>query len=118
MRFLIDADLPNRAADVAFEFGHDALLSRRVLTASASDDEVAASAAANQRCLITGDFDFADLRIFDPRRYAGIVVLTLPRGADTSYVEELLRKFFGRLEELLPLEGHLFVVSRDRIRVR
>lgn len=118
MRFLIDADLPNRAADLALELGHDALLSRRVVSASASDEEVAALAAANQRCLITGDFDFADLRIFDPRRYSGIVVLTLPRAADTAYVEELLRKFFRELDQLLPLEGHLFVVSRERIRVR
>ena len=105
MRFFIDADLPNRAAEVVRELGHDALLSREIGRATAPDDEVAAYATANDRCLITGDFDFADVRVFDPSRYAGIVVLTLPRTADTPYIEVLIREFFRHLDELPPLEG-------------
>ncbi|HKO59129.1 MAG TPA: DUF5615 family PIN-like protein [Thermoanaerobaculia bacterium] len=118
MRFFIDADLPNRAAEVVQELGHDATLARSIGLAAAPDTQIVAFATANSRCLITGDFDFADVRVFDPRQYTGIVVLTLPRGADTPYIEALIRRFFAHLDELLPLEGRLFVVTPERIRIR
>ena len=42
---------------------------------SAKDPQIAEYAQAEKLCLITGDYDFADIRNYPPDRYSGIVVL-------------------------------------------
>ncbi len=45
---------------------------------SASDKDLVAQAALEQRCLVTLDLDFANILLFPPRDYCGIAVLRLP----------------------------------------
>ena len=50
----------------------------------AKDPQIAAYAQSEGLCLVTGDFDFSDIRDYPPGEYAGSVVLKLPRTATAS----------------------------------
>jgi hypothetical protein len=66
--------------------------------------------------MVTLDTDFADIRVYPPGQYSGIVVVRLRR-QDKPYVLGI----FARLMLLFliePLEGHLWIVEEDRIRIR
>ena len=84
MRFLIDADLPRATGESLRRAGHDAFDVRDIGLGDAKDSKIAAYARAHQLCLLTGDFDFADIRNYPPHLYAGIVVLTIPRNATVA----------------------------------
>jgi hypothetical protein len=81
MQFLIDADLPRPTADLARSLGHEATDVRDIGLGAAPDDRVAAHARNRGLCLLTGDFDFADIRSYPPHDYAGLVVFAFPKNA-------------------------------------
>ena len=118
MRFLLDADLSPKLVSILNEHGHEAVHTDSLLQARTPDQRVATIARETGRCLITGDFDFADLREFEPRDYLGIVVLVLPRYAGSAYIAALLREFLARLPELGDLTGKLLIIEPGRIRIR
>ena len=118
MRFLIDADLPRSAADVVRRYGHEAVDVRDIGLRSAKDPEVARYAQVEGLCLITGDYDFSDVRNYPPERYAGIVVLYLPRTATASYINQLLDSFLQREDLLSQLPGRLAIVEPGQVRFR
>ncbi len=118
MLFLIDADLSPQLRSLFAEFGHDAVHAGSVNLGRAPDRDIAVFARNAGRCIVTGDFDFANLLAYEPREFAGIVVLTLPRNALPPYIARLLREFLERVPELSPLKGKLLIVEIDRIRVR
>ncbi|HEY0141106.1 MAG TPA: DUF5615 family PIN-like protein [Thermoanaerobaculia bacterium] len=118
MRFLLDADLSPRLVPLFANGGHDAMHVYDAAMGTAPDSAIAALAQQTRRCIVTGDFDFADVRHYPPRRYDGIVVLTLPYNAGPAYIERLVWEFLNRLSELSPLEGKLLIVEPGRIRVR
>ena len=62
MTFLVDADLPRSAADVVRCPGYDAVDVRDIGLRHADDSEIAGHAQREHLCLVTGDFDFADIR--------------------------------------------------------
>lgn len=84
----------------------------------AADVEIAALARRSGRCLVTADFDFADVRHYPPRLFDGLVVLTLPYNAGPAYIERLVRELLDGLPELGAIEGKLLIVEPGRIRVR
>lgn len=118
VQFLLDADLSPRLATTIGEYGHEAIHVDALLPPRTPDHLVAEIALQIGRCLITGDFDFADLREFEPRDYLGIVVLTLPRNAGSAYIEALLRELLDRLPTLGDLRGKLLIIEPGRIRIR
>ena len=79
MTFLVDADLPRSTADVVRRHGYDAVDVRDIGLRHTDDSEIAGHAQREQQCLVTGDFDFADIRNYPPQHYTGIVVLVMPQ---------------------------------------
>ncbi len=65
-----------------------------------------------------GDFDFSNIRNYPPAKYAGIVVLRLPRTATASYIVNLLESFLRQEELVAQISGKLAIVEPDRIRIR
>lgn len=118
MRFLLDADLSPRLAELFAAHGHDAVHVDDLGHGTAVDPVIGTLALDTRRCIVTGDYDFADVREFNPRLFAGIVVLTLPHNTASGYIRRLLTYFFEHITELLPLEGKLMIVELGRIRVR
>lgn len=118
MRFFIDADLPRSTAAVLRRHGHEAVDCRDVGLREAPDDEIAEYARKNDLCLITGDFDFSDLRAYPPSEYAGIVVLVIPATATALYIRQLLEDFLRGDTLLSELPGQLAIVEAGRVRIR
>jgi hypothetical protein len=77
---------------------------------------LAAVCQLEQRALVTLDTGFADIRVYPPQQYAGLIVR---RVADQSRLNIL--KVFPRVLTLLksePLSGQLWIVSERSVRVR
>jgi hypothetical protein len=79
---------------------------------------VAALAQAERACLLTGDFGFADIRNYEPSRYAGIVVLSLPRRATASLIRSLVEQFLNQPDILAKLPGRLAILEPGAVRLR
>ncbi|CAG0954962.1 hypothetical protein PLCT2_00415 [Planctomycetaceae bacterium] len=118
MKWLIDASLPRSVADVLNEGGHECVDVRDIGLATASDEVLATHAKAHGLVIITGDFDFADIRMYPPREYAGIVVLQVPERASLDFVLNMIRNLLKQAEILDLLPGKLAIVDAARIRVR
>ena len=118
VKFLIDASLPESLTDLLTNSGHEAQHVRDVGLAHADDHVIGAFSRANGACLLTGDFDFADVREFVPAEYAGIVVLTLPRWCNRLLIEMLVREFLQQIAGEVSLAGKLLIVEAGRIRLR
>ncbi|HEY3354065.1 MAG TPA: DUF5615 family PIN-like protein [Polyangia bacterium] len=118
MRFLVDADLPRRAADLLRRAGHDAVDVRDVGLGPAPDEHIAAYARENARCLVTGDFGFADIRNYPPGEYHGLVVLQLPPNATGPVILALLADLVEQAALLERLPGRLAIVEPGRVRLR
>lgn len=118
MHFLIDEDLPRSVKDLLQRYGHDAVDLRAIGLRGSNDRQVAALAQSEGLCLVTGDFDFSNVRNYPPGKYAGIVVLRLPRTATALYILNLFESFLKRKELVAQMPGKLAVVEPGRIRIR
>jgi predicted nuclease of predicted toxin-antitoxin system len=118
VRFLIDADLPRSTGNLLRRYGHDPLDVRDIGLGRATDPEIAAYAQIQGMCLVSGDFDFADIRNYPPEAYAGLVVLELPRVATARFILRLIEDLLGKPEILSKLKGRLAIVEPGRVRLR
>lgn len=118
MRFLIDADLPRRAAGILAKYGHEGVDVRDIGLGGAPDEEVAAYARAHALCLVTGDFGFADIRNYPPERLAGLVVLDLPKNATAETILRLLDSLLRQTDVVNRLAGRLAIVGAGAVRLR
>jgi predicted nuclease of predicted toxin-antitoxin system len=118
MRFLVDADMPRRVARDLLALGHDAVDVRDIGLGSARDHDIAVHARANGRCLVTGDFDFADIRNYPPNEYVGILVVSPLPNATAAVIAHMVRTFVADHELLGRLPGRLAIVEPGRVRLR
>lgn len=118
MRFRVDASLPGAVAPTLMALGHDALDVRAIGLAAAADRQIAELAKAQNRCILTRDFDFADIREYPPADYFGVVVFAAPEGASRSIVMAMVERAMSDEELLAILTGRLVVVEPARVRIR
>lgn len=111
MQFLIDANLPRSTAARVRARGHEAIDAREADLGAADDTLIAAYAQCHQLALITRDFDFADVRNYPPRDYAGLVVVDLPSEATPGLILDVLEDFLNDQEVLARLRGNLAIVE-------
>ena len=79
MQFLIDDDLPRSIGKLLQRYGHNAIDVCDVGLRGARDSQIATYARSKNLCLVTGDFDFSDIRNYPPAQYAGLIVLSVPK---------------------------------------
>jgi predicted nuclease of predicted toxin-antitoxin system len=118
MHFLIDADLPRSVGDLIRSNGHEATDVRDIGLRSALDTTIAQHAQREGWCLLTGDFDFSDIRSYPPADYAGIVVLVIPPMVTSLYITQLLAMFLQQRDVIEQLPGKLAIVEAGRVRLR
>ncbi|MEM1269341.1 MAG: DUF5615 family PIN-like protein [Bacteroidota bacterium] len=116
MRFKLDENLPTEAADLLREAGHDAATILDQDMGGDPDPSVAAICRTENRVLVTFDTDFADIRAYPPDAHFGLLVFRLKR-QDKQSVLTVLRRILPLLSKE-PLEGALWIVEEERIRVR
>lgn len=118
MRFLVDEDLPRSTGDLLRGYGHEAVDVRDIGLRGAKDPQIASYAQKGGLCLVTGDFDFSDIRNYPPGEYAGLVVLKLPRMATASFILNLLESFLQQKDLVAQISGKPAIVEPGRIRIR
>lgn len=118
MKFLIDEDLPRSTADLLRQHDHEAISVHDINLRGAKDYQIITYAQNNGLCLLTGDFDFSDIRNYPPNKYNGIVVLQIPEDATASFILDLIKSFLQEKNIVLQLPGKLAIVEPGRIRIR
>ncbi|MCX7993668.1 MAG: DUF5615 family PIN-like protein [Fimbriimonadales bacterium] len=117
MRFLIDEDLPHTLTDIFAAAGYEALHVREVGLRGMPDEQIAAYAQTHHLCLVTADLGFADVRIYPPAQYAGIVVLRVPTSASKATLQQLIEEWLqsGQVEKA---QGNLTIIEPGRVRIK
>ena len=118
MRFLVDASLPRRTSDPIRRHGHEALDVRDVGPSLALDPAVASYARTHGYILLTGDFDFADIRLYPPADFPGIAVIDRPEDSSIAEVLALVGRLLDAPGVVDGLPGRLAIVDSRRIRLR
>ncbi len=116
MKFKTDENMPLEAAEMLRAAGHDAMSIVDQALAGWPDPSIAQVCRGEHRVLVTLDVDFANLRSYPPEDFAGIIVLRLKRQDRDSVMEALSRVL--RLFGTEPVEGCLWIVSGERVRIR
>lgn len=116
MKFKTDENLPVEVVQILVRHGHDALSVIDQSLAGYPDLGVAQVCRTEQRALVTLDLDFADVRVYPPDQYAGLIVLR-PRSQTVPAIERLAEQMIRYLASET-LDGHLWIVEEQRLRVR
>ena len=118
MQFLIDEDLPRLTGKLFQRYGYEAIDVRDIGLRGARDSQIIAYAQSKGLCLVTGDFDFSNIRNYPPAQYAGFIILGIPRDATAHFILNLLEGFLKQPELISELHGKLAIVEPGRIRIR
>lgn len=118
MRFLIDEDLPESIGRLLQNYGYDSIHIRDIGLKGSKDSQIASFTKTNNLCLVTGDFDFSNIRNYPPSLYPGIIVLSLPRDATADYILNLFENFLKQNLLISDLQGKLIIVEPGRVRIR
>ena len=116
MRFKVDENLPVEAAEMLRQSGHDAVTVLEQRLGGSGDAGPATLCQQEGRALVTLDMDFADIRAYPPADYPGTIVLRLGQ-QDKPQVLNVLARLI-RVLHTEPLEGHLWIVEENRVRIR
>jgi predicted nuclease of predicted toxin-antitoxin system len=116
MKLLIDENLPAKVAELFRHAGHDAVGYAGAEVNGFSDAAVASACQASQRCFVTLDGDFANIRAYLPQDFPGLIVIrmhSLGRRGILKLVPRLITALRGQ-----EIQGQLWIVERNGIRVR
>ena len=116
MKFKIDQNLPIEAADLLMAAGHDAMTVYQQSLGGASDERIVDVCKDEGRILITADLGLSDIRRYPPAQTPGCMVLRLPRQSKQALLD-LLAKAVPMLSAH-PINGRLWIVEPDRLRIR
>jgi len=110
--------MPRSAGGLLQGLGHVVDHVRDIGLGSAPDAQIAANARKSGAVLLTRDMDFADIRLYPPAEYQGIVVFRVADDAVAADIVRLLRGFIGRSDLLGSVSGRLAIVESGRVRFR
>lgn len=116
MRFKLDEHLPLEIKDLLGQHKHDAITVPEEGMSGSIDPDVAQVCRNEARALLTLDLDFSDIRAYPPEDYRGIVVFRPAIQSITTLLRLTTRIL--RLLEQESLEGHLWIVEDNQVRIR
>lgn len=112
MRFVADENIPDELVDVLRDKGHDV----STPVSGTKDPDIALLAKKEGRIILTQDKDFANLIMYPPRNFHGIIRIKIhpPIISDIlRTLEDLFQKFSQK-----DLDKKLIIVERDGFRIR
>jgi predicted nuclease of predicted toxin-antitoxin system len=116
LKFKLDENVGRRGLELLCNAGHDTVTVRDEGLAGAEDHEIFSAAAAEDRALITLDYDFAQVLRYPPEQSAGIVVLELGGRASLQSLLDRLRSLLINLQSH-PLAGRLWIIEPGGVRM-
>ena len=116
MKLKIDENLPTEAARLLREAGFDALTVADPQLNGVDDAVIYAVCQGEQRILVTLDVGFANIQAYPPDRSTGIIILRLREQSRPAVLAAIQSAI--ALLELEPIDGRLWIVDEQRIRIR
>jgi predicted nuclease of predicted toxin-antitoxin system len=116
MRFKLDENLHADLADFFRRHGYDAVTVWDEGLRSRSDTDIIVRCQSEGRASLTMDLGFADIRIYPPEGYPGLIVLRL-ENQSRNHVLEFATMVLAFLE-IEPLAGRLWIVYESTVRLR
>jgi predicted nuclease of predicted toxin-antitoxin system len=116
MRFKVDENLPAEIRDDLRALGHEAETVTDEGMAGVPDATLLAKVQVERRVFLTLDKGIANIRVYPPQQYPGIVLFR-PRTTARSVVLSFIRQHMPTVLQL-NLNGHLVVVSEAGMRIR
>jgi len=116
MLFKLDENLGDRGLKQLREAGHDVMTVREQQLCGQPDARVIDICTAEKRCLMTLDTDFADTLTYPPEKYAGIILLRLPKKPVLSDIDIAVDAVIEALNRGTDVAGKLWVVRQATIR--
>jgi predicted nuclease of predicted toxin-antitoxin system len=114
--FKLDENLPASAVTALRGAGFDTSSVLLQGLGGSKDPHVAAVCREERRILVTLDLDFADIRTYPPGSGPGVVILR-PARQSIQDILDLIAVFVDAITRE-PVDGALWIVERERIRVR
>ncbi|MGD0223239.1 MAG: DUF5615 family PIN-like protein [Terriglobia bacterium] len=116
MQFKMDENLHPDLAEFFRQHGHDAVTVWDEGLRGRSDRDILDKCRAEGRALLSFDLGFADIRIYPPNQYPGLIVLRLENQTRQQLMDiaPMVLDLLGRE----PLPGHLWIVDESSVRVR
>ena len=115
MKFKVDENLPVEVANLLGRAGHDAKTVIEQHLGGHDDFYIAAFCQQEERILVTLDTDFADIRVYPPEQYSGLIVLRLKK-QDKYHIIEIVSRLIGIFSSETP-DRHLWIVEEKRVRI-
>lgn len=116
MKFKIDENLPVEIAGLLREAGYDAVTVGEQGLEGRPDSQILSACQGEKRVLVTLDTDFADIRVYPPDRFAGLIVLRVRR-QDKPYVLDVFMRVL-RMFTSEQIDRSLWIVEEKHIRIR
>jgi predicted nuclease of predicted toxin-antitoxin system len=116
VKFKIDENLPSEYVAILRQAGHEADTVRDEGLGGKIDEIVADFCQHEDRVLVTLDRDFSDIRAYPPKRYPGIIAISVVRQSKRRLSAVLTR--IVRLLDSESVRNRLWVVEENRVRVR
>lgn len=106
MKFLVDAQLPQRLSNFLKQSGYDALHTRELPTGNSTPDAVINEISLhNQRIVITKDDDFVQSFLLQQKPYKLLLVAT--GNIKNAELEDLFRQNLSQLTEIFETSSYV-----------
>lgn len=105
-------------AELIRQHRHVAENVRDIGMGAAPDHVIAEYARHGGFALVSADFDFAEIRLYPPAEYAGIVVIDGPSRAIAADILQMLERLLHETSVIIALPGRPAIVDPGRIRLR
>jgi predicted nuclease of predicted toxin-antitoxin system len=116
MKFKLDENLGGSARRFLEHAGYD-VSTVALQNLSGTDDRHLIDVCASEgRCLVTLDLDFSNPLQFPPEKYAGIIVLRLPKQPSGQDIIDCLKTLVASIAPDENLAGTLRVISKGKVR--
>lgn len=116
MKFLIDNNLSPALATLLGADGYDSIHVRDLHLSAAEDEEIFLVAESQNRVIVSADTDFGFI-LSQWKKTLPPVLLLRYMPPDPRIQADLLLKVITRYEKEI-IEGHLFVIEPDRVRIK
>ncbi|MGE5340842.1 MAG: DUF5615 family PIN-like protein [Candidatus Omnitrophota bacterium] len=116
-KFKLDEHFGTRLQKIFLNAGYDTETVRDEGLQGTTDRNLFKVCVKESRCLITLDLDFSDIITFPPFNSPGIVILRPRKRISIEELEILALQFLSFIDKN-SVENQLWIVERDRIRIR